>query len=354
MKTTKLMTLVAGTMILASCGSAPQKGSNEQTKAQSSCCGSGETACLSALMATISGEINGWEASSDSMLLLLPFDFVDMNARENFNVKKGDGKFTFTFPMTHKHDIALSFGMKPMMAMLAPGDSLFVSFDAATGDAAFSGANAELNNEVNKAFKSIVTEMQDVFNLNFNGSAQDMVSQVKTKLTKIDEILTTYQKDNKLSPEAKAFIAGVLKYSLGTAMANYRFDEGPYSTERLKVMTDEIFNIYNPANSEIGNFGVFANSMYYSFRNSNTELAAELEKDSAQWDKAKIMDLLLKHTLTLEKSTLRDVMLSAGITHMAVLFEGQPFEFSKDYLNADMYANPAFMEVYVRSIIERK
>ncbi len=300
----------------------------------------------------IYGQITNLEQGSTAPLLLWMNDFVSLDTNKPIEIQTTDnngGTFHTTLEMTHKHDLGLSFGsMMSWSFLAAPGDSISVSFDAESGKINFGGDNAEFNNDYAELFSVARTNLKEAGSFNLEAPAEQLIAQIKKCYSEAKNSVDAYAQAHGMGQEVNDYVNLGMKYLIGAQLNGYRMQDGRYSPERLKLRTDDFFELDNPLSAEHSLYAYFVSGIYYDFRNSNEVLAMESTRDPSSWDADAVNDVFIEHVLTLPKSIMRDLMLVTGVRHMDMLLVGDSqYKLSERYLDEDIYYNPYFVERYV-------
>lgn len=299
----------------------------------------------------ICGEVINFDTLSAKVLTVLPYEFIVEGKRHAIDLSKSNYKFSQEFTMTHKHDVAINYNREFYIFMAEPGDSIFVSIDAKTKDITFSGSKAEFNQQVVSARKVSNRKFNELYEINLDTDVNGVVAQLEQKMAAIRDTLDLYSKTNNISEEAKQYLLDDHLYGF----ANYilSFDrENQVSPERLKLKLDDIFDLYNPQKAHSFMFSMHVSNLMYDFMKSNLDFQTEITKEVK--DVPKVTKLMLDNILTLQKSVMRDILLTTSLSSMTRSSNKIEDIYEPRFLDAQNYYNPKFLELYIRPILEPK
>ncbi len=301
----------------------------------------------------ICGEVVGADESSPKVLTLFPYEFAQSGDRLAFDISQSGFKFHQKFTMTHRHDVVISYNGELYLFMAEPSDSIFVSIDAKSKSIVYSGSKAQFNTQLNQGVAVVDSKFGEISRLNLDASVEEVADELEENMNIIRETLDSYCAENSIDEGVKSYLLSNTLYCFANGVEVYDF-KNRYSPERYRLVTHEIFDIYNPSHMQSFMYYLHLQNSTYDFMSSEPELREELHKKDL--DVAKIGQLLLQHILKLPKSAVRDVRLTCGAAFMNNLAErrseGAELFYDERYLDPNNYSNTKFLERYVEPIFQ--
>ncbi len=294
----------------------------------------------------IAGEVVGLDSASAKIVQLIPCDFIKLDGKQLFDLNQGKGKFHGTFSMTHPHDVRVVHGRNYINMMAGPGDSIFVSIDAKTGKAIFSGDRAEFNTQLQGAGQVSTDKLNQIFSLDIRGDVQSIIDQLEQKMEQIQDTLSVYAQSNPLGEDVRVFVLDDALFSFANMLAPYKMNES-HSPEKRKAVTDSIFDIFNPSKAQSYMYGIHISNNLGSinFDDQIRELSTQEPLDFNKIAKAR-----LDNITTMPKGLSRDIILALSMRRlsMAKNLGGFVFDYPEGYLSDTLYSNPLFLQMYVK------
>lgn len=301
----------------------------------------------------VCGEVINADSSSAKVLTVFPYDFTMNSDRLAMDITQSDFKFHQKFSMTHRHDVAVNYNGEFYIFMAEPRDSIFVTIDAKSKEIIFGGSKARFNTQLDRASKAVDAKFNKICRFDLDTDVEGVVAQLDEKMTIIKDTLEVFCVANSIDDGVRDYLISNSLYGF----ANYMlmFDRvNDYSPERYRLLTHEIFDIYNPDHVQSYMYSVHLRNSMGDFMTSDPELKLEYERTDK--DITKLSQLLLKRTLELPKSIMRDIQLYNGVSFLNYLSEYLSKSvddiYDERYLDPNNYSNTRFLELYIRPMLQ--
>ncbi len=295
----------------------------------------------------ICGEVINADSTSPKVLTVLPYDFKLNGDRLATDIAKREYKFNNHFEMTHKHDVAINYNNEFYLFMAEPSDSIYVTIDAKTKEIRFKGSKAEFNTQINAAKSATDIKINKIYKFNLDTNVEGVISQFNEKMQIINDTLDFYCTENNIKNEVKSYLQNNNLYTLANYILGYD-RKNEYSSNRYKLVTDEIFDLYNPQRGCSYMYSVHISNLMSDLMKSDSTIRAEIFSETQ--DIPKLTKLLVDFTLKQPKSLMRDIILSQSAELFKNFSDNINDIFDPRFLDENNYYNPKFLELYVKPI----
>ncbi|MFI3295655.1 MAG: TlpA disulfide reductase family protein [Rikenellaceae bacterium] len=298
----------------------------------------------------ICGEVFNADSTSPKVLTLFPNDFSSLGGdRLAMDLSQSGGTFYQKLSMTHLHDLTINYNGAFYTFMAEPSDSIYIKIDAQSKEIIFEGSKARFNTQAVGARSVTVPKVNQLYKFDFDTDYLGVVAQIEEKMQLVKDTLAVYTATHDVDDDVMNYLLDDNLYILANFILGFdRQNES--SAERLKLKTHEIFDIYNPQKAYSYMYAMHVSNMMFDFWQSDSILFYEFAAEHK--DMSKISRLLVDHTLTLDRSVMRDILLSQSVE--VLKGEASDIEQINDprFLDADNYYYSQFLELSVRPILQ--
>lgn len=196
------------------------------------------------------------------------------------------GNFRVEFEMLWGHSFTINYAKKFINAYADSGDSIYIEIDAKAFQhnpkaVVFGGDYYKENKEFNQAYIDLIPKTYSIAFDDLTIPSDDFVKIFEQEVTKLNDTIDRYCKENKMSDWTKSIMKNMMLYSLANSAIDYK---GTSPNDALNFFGHPIFDIYNNDSFKNMMFSYHVLAYFHKLIAADTALLKNL-KDKA-FDKA--------------------------------------------------------------------
>lgn len=213
---------------------------------------------------TVAGRIRNMAEGMPRTIIINECDISDKSAKEVCGLDE-NGSFCQKIPFSFPHTFTLNYNKRNFInAFAAPGDSVYLDIDVSCSplSVSFSGDNAEISRQYDKAFQDLSPMYWSVRLPSDNVALDEYLSVFKKYVKEGRDSIDSYARHHNLSDNVVSMLYADNTYCLANMAISYK---GRNKKEKRAFFLDPVFDIFNEDNTRVMLFPYHLAALMYDF-----------------------------------------------------------------------------------------